>query len=121
MGKKFEEVCLPCQMEMGVRKKDCIPFQGYLTPEEEEAFSTFRRLKVKSQEIRHKIWTIQQKIKLAPQGQSRGGLHNVQEGLCTESSVYFEQLEKLRKVWKEWEARREEANRRKMAILGYGP
>lgn len=121
MEKEFKEACLPCEVDMGEGKKDCIAFQDYLTPEEEEVLSMLRKLKEESHKIGDKIRTLEGDIKSASQDQTKSAFGYVQEGLHTELSVCFQQLENLRMAWKEWEARREGANRRKMLLLGYGP
>jgi len=121
MEKEYKEACLPCEADMGERKKDCIPFQGYLTPEEEEVLAMLRKLKEESHKIGDKIRTLEGDIKSASQDQPKSAFGYVHEGLHTDLSVCFQQLENLRMAWKEWEARREEANRRKMVLLGYGP
>ncbi len=113
--------CLPCEVGRGERKKDCIAFQGYLTPEEEEVLSVLRKLKEESRKIGDKIRTLEEDIKSASRDQTKQAFGYVQEGMQKELSVCFQELEKLRNSWREWAARREEANRRKMVLLGYGP
>ena len=122
MEKEVIEACQPCEINMGEEKdKDCAQFQDYLTAEEEEALSTLRKLKEESHKIRDKMRGLEEAFELAPQNQSQSVFHKTQEGLHRELGVCFQQLEKLRSVWKEWETRREEANGRKMVLLGYSP
>jgi uncharacterized protein (DUF342 family) len=118
--KEIKKFCLPCEINVGEeREMDCISFQDYLMAEEEEALSMFRKLKEESRKIRDKIQALEEDLKLRPQNQSQSAFHKAQEGLHRELWVCYEELEKLRNVWKEQEARREKANRRKMILLGY--
>ena len=113
-------VCRPCEIEVGEQKQeDCILFQDYITGEEEGVLSSLRRLKKESRVIRDKIRTLEKALESVPQNQSESSFHRAQEGIHRELGIYFQQLEKLRNDWKEWEARREAAHERKMARLGY--
>ncbi len=101
--------------------EECTLFEDYLTAEEEGALSTLRKLKEESHKVRDKIRGLEEALELAPQNQSQSAFHKTREGLHRELWVCFQQLEKLRSVWKEWETRREAANGRKMVLLGYSP
>jgi phage shock protein A len=101
--------------------KDCSLMGGYLTDEEEDALAMLRKLKEESHKIKDKIREFEKTLELASQQQSKSAFHKVREGLDRDLWVCFQQLEKLRSDWKEWETRREAANRRKMALLGYSP
>ncbi len=114
--------CLPCEASlMEERDKDCILFQDYLTSEEEDILSALRKLREESRKIKDKIRGLEEGLNLRAQNQPESAFHKDQEALHRELGGCFEQLEKLRNVWKEWGPRREEANRRKMALLGYNP
>jgi hypothetical protein len=117
-GKK--DSCAPCELNgKEGKEKDCILFQDYLTAEEEGALSALRKLKEESRRIESKIRALEDGLKLRPEDPSKGAFPETQEGLRRELRACYEELEKLRRVWKEEEARREKANQRKMALLGY--
>jgi len=101
--------------------EECTLIRDYLTAGEEDALSTLRKLKEESHKIRDKIRKIEEALALAPQHQSPSAFHKTREGLHRELGGCFQQLEKLRGVWKEWETRREVANKRKTVLLGYSP
>jgi len=111
MEKEVNGRCRPYEINMSE--------QDYLTAEEETGLSTLRRLKKESREIIGKIRGLEEALELVPQNQSKSAFHKAQESLHRELGVYFQQLEKLRDLWKEWEGHRELANRRKMVLLGY--
>jgi len=121
---KGEEPCLPCETFIGGAEPEaCARFQGYLTPEEEEVLSKLRGLKEEARQVMAKIKGIGQTIDMGPQGRPDGVLSpQDQEGWETlhgELKSCTEQLERLRGLWREWEARREEAHHRKMVLLGH--
>ncbi len=122
MEKEGKETCRPCEINTSEQKgEDCTLFQDYLTAEEEDSLSMLRRLKKESHEIRDKIRGLQKDLELAPQDKTNSAFHKAQEELHRELRVCYERLEKLRDLWNEWETRREVANDRKMALLGYNP
>lgn len=122
MKKEGEELCLLCEMNTGEQeRKDCIPFQDYLTAGEEEALSKLRELKKESRRIRDRVRGLEEALTLQPENQDRLAFHKAQERLHRELGCSFQQLEELKKSWKQWEARRVEANQRKMVLLGYSP
>ena len=122
MKKEAEGVCRPCDINMSEQKQEgCTLFQEYLTAEEEDILSMLRRLKKESRDIKGKIRELEEALELASHDQSKSAFHKAQEGLHGELGAYFEQLEKLRDLWKKWEGRREVANRRKILFLGYSP
>ena len=126
----MEEGCLPCQDFLGGPKPAaCAAFQDYITPEEEEILSTLRRLKGEVRELQGKIRGMDMALKMTHgNGAFSQGARGAGEGdleasrfMDTEMKECVEQLEQLRVVWKEWEQRRDKAQRRKMALLGHAP
>ena len=125
-----EAVCSPCQDFLGGPKPDvCTAFQDYITPEEEEILATLRRLKGEVRELQGKIKGMEMARKMA-NGIGASSREAPREGeerpdpsgfIAGEMRECVEQLEQLRVVWKEWEQRRDKAQRRKMALLGHAP
>jgi hypothetical protein len=101
--------------------EDCMPMGGYLTAEEEDALAVLRKLKEESHRIKDKIREFEKTLELTSQQYSPNAFHKTRDDLPRELWVCFQQLEKLRRDWREWEARREAAKGRKMAFLGYSP
>jgi hypothetical protein len=114
--------CLPCEVNAGERRNgDCIAIQDYLSVEEEDVLSRLRELKEEFHKTKDKIRGLEETLKSGSYQQPGSPFHRDPEGLRGELQVCFEQLERLRRVWKEQEALWEEANRRKMVLLGHSP
>jgi TATA-binding protein-associated factor Taf7 len=121
-NERKKELCLPCEVNTGGPSvEDCTPFQDYLTAEEEESLQALRRIKEESRQIKDKIGELEKALQLKSRNQAQSGNPRAQEKLQRELGDCFQELEKLKISWKEWEDRREEANRRKKVLLGYSP
>jgi TATA-binding protein-associated factor Taf7 len=122
MSNERNESCPPCKVDTGGPKgENCTPFQDYLTAEEEESLQALRRIKEESRQIKDKIGELEKALQLKSRNQAQSSNPRAQEKLQRELGDCFQELEKLKSSWKEWEDRREEANRRKKVLLGYSP
>jgi chromosome segregation ATPase len=122
MNNERKEYCKPCEADTGgPRVENCTPFQDYLSAEEEESLQVLRRIKEDSRQIKDKIGELEKNLELKSRNQSQSGDPKAQEELQRELGNCYQELEKLKSSWKEWEDRREEANRRKKILLGYSP
>lgn len=125
-GGNGQQPCLSCETFVGGPEPEaCVRFQGYLTPEEEEVLSMLRSLKEQARQVTAKLRGIGQAMEMGPYVRPDGALPAQEQGswetLHEEFKSCTEQLERLRGLWKEWEARREEAHHRKMVLLGHEP
>lgn len=124
-----DNACVPCEVFVGGPKPDaCLRFKEYLTPEEEEVLSMLRQLKEQARALRGKIRGLDRVLDKALLSKPEESLsqgekdhYRAQKDLYEKWKACSEQLEELRAIWKEWEARREEARHRKMVLLGHAP
>jgi hypothetical protein len=122
-----EEPCVACEVFLGGPEPEaCTRFQGYLTQDEEEVLAMLRSLKNQAREVMAKIRGIGQALDMGlvvkPEralSQEEKARREAQDGLYAELRSCTQQLEELRTLWKEWEARRAEAHHRKMVLLGH--
>jgi hypothetical protein len=124
---KSEQACIPCESFLGGEKPEaCTHFQDYLTPEEEEVLAMLRSLKKDARGLNAKVRALAQKIDMDLMGKPESSLspeekdrRKAQESLYKEWQDFSKQLEELRALWKEWTDRRDEAQHRKMVLLGH--
>jgi hypothetical protein len=124
-----DEVCVPCEDFLGGPEPEaCIHFKDYLSVEEEEVLAMLRQLKEQARTLRGKMRGLEKAMEGSlpgkPQETSSGEDDNrsrADEDLHEEWKACSQQLDELRALWKRWELRKEEANRRKMVLLGHLP
>ncbi len=126
---KADKVCASCGILLNESEPDiCTKFEDILTPEEEQVFRMLRSLKEQARDLRKKMRQLGQILTLeplakpaeasSPKEKERG---KARDAILREWKACTQQLEELRKIWKEWENRRDEAHHRKMVLLGHHP
>jgi hypothetical protein len=129
MGGNEHISCVPCKSFLGGPEPEaCTHFQDYLTSDEEEALARLRQIKEEARMLRGRIRGLENAIELASSGESEkiaSGIAEEQrydcEGLRRELEECSSRLVELRGHWRDWQKRREQANYRKMVLLGHYP
>lgn len=108
-----DNLCPPCEA-FGGGPPACAKAWDYVSDEEEEILCDLRALKQEARSLKARI----KGIRLAdlPGRAHEGG----RGSLARELEGAMAEMEELRKVWGELEARLKEANARKLALLGHG-
>jgi hypothetical protein len=124
-----QEHCPPCGDFLdGPEPAACTRFQDYLTPEEEEVLAMLREIKERARLVRGKIRGIEMAMAMAGQsdgcatGQGDDRVLSAGHGsMHEEMAACLGEMEALRGAWREWTARREAENERKLVLLGHRP
>lgn len=114
------EPCIPCEaFAGGPGPAACTRGSDYLSPEEEQILAVLRDLKERARFLRGSV----KGIGFAQEGGSPGpeGLQGPGDSLRRELREAMDDLDALRKEWRQWEARLRKANARKLALLGHKP
>lgn len=126
---KAGQGCASCGIPTNGSEPDvCTNFEDILTPEEEEVLRMLRSLKGQARDLRKKMRELGQILSREPLAKPAEASSpkekersQARDAILREWKACTQQLEELRRIWKKWENRRDEAHHRKMVLLGHHP